>query len=216
MTNDTKGAVLSVLLGFAAIAVGGLLGGGFYMMLKDVGGGHDYAPPAAGGIDVSGLEPEIASLVIEGHDIVANQGLCYTCHKIGDEGNGVLGPELTGIGERAAERVQGYSATQYIVESLYEPKAYTVEGFIPGTMMPVTGPPSNLGPDQILKVVAYLESLGGTVTVTPDTDPRSLLPHLTSGSGAPGATAPVGDTEGGVAEEDPAEAEPAATDAEAA
>jgi hypothetical protein len=48
---------------------------------------------------------------------------------------------------------------------MYEPNAYIVQGFNPG--MPVINkPPVGLTDQEILCVIAYLQSLGGTPTVT--------------------------------------------------
>lgn len=50
---------------------------------------------------------------------------CSACH---GETDGV-GPALTGMGERAATRVEGMSAEDYLHESIVDPSAYVVEGF---------------------------------------------------------------------------------------
>ena len=53
-------------------------------------------------------------------------------------------------------------------ESMYDPNAYVVEGFVAG-MPQVSRPPVALSDQEILTVIAYLQSLGGTPTVTMDT-----------------------------------------------
>jgi len=57
---------------------------------------------------------------------------------------------------------------EYLAQSLYEPNAYIVEGFNPG-MIAVSKPPISLTRQEILAVIAYLQSLGGTPSVTLDT-----------------------------------------------
>ena len=60
---------------------------------------------------------------------------------------------------------------EYLAESLYEPNEYIVEGFLPG-MNRIADPPIDLNDQEILSVIAYLQSLGGTPTVTLDTELR--------------------------------------------
>ncbi|NIP18870.1 MAG: hypothetical protein GWM87_12480, partial [Xanthomonadales bacterium] len=57
---------------------------------------------------------------------------------------------------------------EYLTQSLYEPDAFIVEGYNPG--MPVIHkPPIGLNNNEILCVIAWLQSLGGEVTVSLDT-----------------------------------------------
>ena len=59
---------------------------------------------------------------------------------------------------------------------MYEPDSYVVEGFNPG--MPVINePPIGLTDQEILVVIAYLQSLGGTPTVTLQTAHRYYTPE---------------------------------------
>jgi mono/diheme cytochrome c family protein len=98
-----------------------------------------------------------------GRGIYEGKGICYTCHA-----NTSRYPDLQGIATRAATRKPGYTAVDYIAESLYEPGAYIVEGFNPG--MPVVNkPPIGLTDQEILAVIAYLQTLGGEPTVTMQT-----------------------------------------------
>jgi len=48
---------------------------------------------------------------------------------------------------------------------MYEPNAYIVPGFVPG-MPTINKPPVGLTDQEILCVIAYLQTLGGTPTVT--------------------------------------------------
>ena len=63
---------------------------------------------------------------------------------------------------------RNYSALDYLVESMYEPNKYVVAGFNPG-MPQIDKPPIGLTDEEILCVIAYLETLGGEPTVTMDT-----------------------------------------------
>ena len=83
--------------------------------------------------DVIGTEsvPDVATLPpgnpAEGQALFEGQG-CSSCHSL--DGSQRVGPSMQGIGERAAVRLEGYSAGQYLVESILRPCDYVVEGFV--------------------------------------------------------------------------------------
>jgi hypothetical protein len=130
-----------------------------------------------------------ADMVKVGGEIMAGKGLCLTCHTIGKTG-ALRFPDLEGVAARAATRVPGLSDVDYLAQSMYEPEAFVVEGFNPG--MPVINkPPIGLTDQEILCVIAYLQTLGGTATVTLQTS------HRYYGGAAPAeapATAPAAAT----------------------
>jgi mono/diheme cytochrome c family protein len=122
-----------------------------------------------------------AEMARVGRQIMEGKGLCFTCHTVGKSG-ALRFPDLDGIGARAGNRIPGLSDVEYLAQSLYRPDAYIVDGFNPG--MPVVDkPPIGLTDDEILAVVAYLQSLGGTTSVTMET----VLPGRggAEGGGAP-------------------------------
>ncbi|MDP7398315.1 MAG: c-type cytochrome [Lentisphaeria bacterium] len=126
-----------------------------------------------------------------GEMIVHGKGTCTSCHTIGADKPGRF-PDLADIGGNAGQRREGYSDVHYLAESLYRPSEYIVEGFLPG-MLPVNKPPISLGDDEILTVVAFLQSLGGTPSVTMDTDLHEgtappLAPHAGQSATPPAAT----------------------------
>ncbi len=124
-----------------------------------------------------------ADMVKVGRGIMEGKGLCLTCHTIGKSG-ALRFPDLDGIGARAGSRVPGLSDIDYLAQSMYEPDSYIVEGFNPG-MPPINKPPIGLTDQEILCVIAYLQTLGGTPTVTLQSAHRYL-------AGAPGvAPAPT-------------------------
>jgi hypothetical protein len=57
------------------------------------------------------------------------------------------------------------SDVEYLAQSMYEPTAFVVQGF-PPAMPPVNQPPIALNDQEILCVIAALQALGGTPTVT--------------------------------------------------
>ena len=83
------------------------------------------------------------------------------------------------IGARCGKRESGENCKKYLYESLAEPADYVVPGYQP--IMPVIT--KLMPPEQIWALVAYLESLGGTVDVTA-ADFESAAP---AGGAAPAA-----------------------------
>lgn len=108
-------------------------------------------------------------MVQVGQTIVEGKGTCLTCHTIGGNQAGGRFPDLANVGARAGKRREGYSDVEYLAESIYEPNAYIVEGYNPG-MPQISAPPINLSDQEIKAVIAYLQSLGGTPTITMQTD----------------------------------------------
>ncbi len=111
-----------------------------------------------------------AGMVTVGRQIMDGKGLCFTCHTIGRTG-ALRFPDLEGVDVRAQSRVPGLSDVEYFAQSMYEPDVYIVQGFNPG--MPVINkPPIGLTDQEILCVIAFLQTLGGTPTVTLQTSHR--------------------------------------------
>ncbi|HKC41063.1 MAG TPA: cytochrome c, partial [Gemmatimonadales bacterium] len=110
----------------------------------------------------SDASPE--ALAAAGEKIFNGSGGCTSCHGLGTRAPNLVtdhagqGP----IGARCASREPGKDCKAYLHESLVKPAAFLVPGFEP--IMPDMS--RQLSPDQLWAVVAYLESLGGEVTVT--------------------------------------------------
>lgn len=117
-----------------------------------------------------GGEMTTADMVKVGREIMAGKGICLTCHTVGKSG-ALRFPDLAGIGAAAKTRVPGLSDVEYLAQSLYEPTAFVVPGF-PPAMPPAHQPPLGLTDREILCVIAALQTLGGTPTVTMDTTHR--------------------------------------------
>ena len=125
-----------------------------------------------------------ADMVKVGRELMDGKGLCFTCHTIGQTTGPFRFPDLAGVGARAKDRVPGMSDVEYFAQTLYEPNAFIVPGFNPG--MPVINkPPIGLTDQEILTVIAYLQSLGGTPTVTLQTSHHYYA--APGGTPAPGA-----------------------------
>jgi ferredoxin len=81
---------------------------------------------------------------------------CHLCHSL-EPGEVIVGPSLAGVAGRAAERVPGLNAEDYLRQSMVNPDAYVVEGFPPGLMIPNLE--ETLSAAQIDDLVAFLLTL---------------------------------------------------------
>jgi mono/diheme cytochrome c family protein len=154
MTNLKVGAVALVVIGF-------------YTMVAHVIPQLESEVPEA--LDLgANVTPE--ALVEAGERLYAGAGGCTACHGLGTRAPNLLTDHAGegAIGARCAARVPGEDCKTYILHSMIEPGAYVVEGF------------ENIMPDmrrqlteaQIWSLVAFLQSLGGEVTVTAADLPR--------------------------------------------
>ena len=149
-------------------------------------------PPEEAEISEDLTPTELAEV---GEEIVGGKGTCLTCHTIGESGS-LRFPDLAGIGARAATRIEGYSDVEYLAESLYEPDAYIVEGFL-GGMPVIHKAPIALSDQEILAVIAYLQSLGSEPTVTPTTELRWQGQSDAGSAAAQATAAPAGEPRSG-------------------
>src|SRR3954451_6998925 len=150
---------------------------GFYAFVGQMVPQKEVQPPQETSLAGDLTSAEMAKV---GRQIMETKGYCLTCHTIGKTG-ALRFPDLAGVDIRAKTRVPGLDDVEYFAQSLYEPTAYVVPGF-PPAMPPMNKPPFSLTDQEILCVIAYLESLGGTPTVTLQTKH-----HYNSGAAAAGA-----------------------------
>ncbi|MEX1181717.1 MAG: c-type cytochrome [Gemmatimonadota bacterium] len=132
-------------------------------------------------------------LVQAGDELYNGAGGCTACHGLGTRAPHLLADEAgTGlIGERCASRVPGEDCKSYLHRSMVEPGAFVVPGYQP--IMPDMS--RTLSPAQIWSTIAYLQSLGGDVTVTA-ADIGEAGP---AGDAAAGGAGPAGGAAGGPA-----------------
>jgi len=138
-------------------------------------------------------------LVSVGEQLYLGAGGCVACHA---ETAGARAPNLATdyggqgpIGVRCADRIPGLMCKEYLYQALVRPTDYMI-GDYPPIMPPLD---RTMSPAQIWSIVAYLESLGGEVTVTAADIPPDPAPGADPGVPAV-ADAPVG-----LATEDPVE-----------
>ena len=138
----------------------------FYMYLGQIVPQEEAHPPPPVLISA---EMTTEDLIRIGAELADGKGQCLAaCHNIGSSGPSRY-PDLGGIGNRAATTVDGLSDIEYLAQSLYDPSAYVVPGYEDG-MQAMDQPPISLSDDEIKAVIAWLQSLGGTPTVTLDTE----------------------------------------------
>ena len=169
---------------------------GFYTYVGQMVPQKEVQPPQE---TVIRADLTTADMVKVGREIMDGKGLCFTCHTIGKTG-ALRFPDLEGVDVRAQSRVAGLSDIEYFAQTIYEPEKFIVPGFNPG--MPVINkPPIGLTDQEILCVIAYLQTLGGTPTVTLQTSHHYYTPPSAPGApGAPGAApAPAATSTQGVA-----------------
>jgi mono/diheme cytochrome c family protein len=111
-----------------------------------------------------GADFSIDELVAAGEDLYQGAGGCVACHGLGTRAPNLLTDEggAGQIGARCDTREPGMDCKTYLHEALVQPMDYIVEGYEP--IMPDMS--RTLSPPQIWALVAYLETVGGTATVT--------------------------------------------------
>ena len=115
------------------------------LLLTACGGGADEEPVEA----AAAVDPVTA----EGQMVFKQN--CASCHAVTGD-TLIVGPSLAGIASRAASRVEGQSAEEYIQFSILRPGEYVVEGF--SDLMP-TNFGTTLTGEQLDSVIAYLITL---------------------------------------------------------
>ncbi|MBI3271137.1 MAG: c-type cytochrome [Planctomycetes bacterium] len=103
-----------------------------------------------------------ATSVAWGREVFQGKGRCSICHEVRPGREPVRCPNLVSIGRDASTRVRDRSATEYLLESLLEPTAYTAQGYPYGVMPAVNRETIFLTPPEVRALVLYLQSLGGT------------------------------------------------------
>jgi hypothetical protein len=160
----------------------------FYTMVGQMVPQKEVHPPAEVAMKKD-MSPD--EMVKVGRQIMEGKGLCFTCHTVGKSG-ALRFPDLDGIGAKAATRVPGQDDVQYLAHSIYDPGGYIVPGFNPG--MPVINkPPIGLTDQEILAVIATLQSMGGKVSVTMDSKVWGGAAAEAAPAPAPSGAPPSGD-----------------------
>ncbi len=105
-------------------------------------------------------------LIQTGEKIVFGKGECMVCHPMRAEA-GMRAPAMVTIGkemEREAKE-RGIAAEEQVFEALVNPSKYIVKGS-EDIMPPSNKPPTSLTDGELIAVAAYLQSMGGKVSVS--------------------------------------------------
>ncbi len=123
----------------------------------------NFQPYALGEVPTSiPLGPVADESTPEGRgQVVFSVAGCTACHTISGISIGTIGPALDGLATRAATRVAGLTAEEYIRQSIFDPNAFVVEGFADdtgGSRMPKDFG-EKLTEEQINDLLAFLLTL---------------------------------------------------------
>ncbi len=133
----------------------------------------------------SDVTPE--ALAEAGGLVFNGAGGCTACHGLGQRAPNLRADHAGEgtIGVRCGSRGPGKDCKQYLWESMTEPGSYLVPGF--DNIMPDVR--RQLPEDQIWATIAYLQSLGGEITVTAADLPAPGAEAAAPAAGALGVTA---------------------------
>ncbi len=112
-----------------------------------------------------GADMTTADMVKIGRGIMEGKGICLDVPHDRQDRRAAASRSRGHRRLGAGQSRPGMSDVEYLAQSLYEPTAFVVPGF-PPAMPPVNQPPIGLTDQEILCVIAALQSLGGTPTVT--------------------------------------------------
>lgn len=147
-----------------------LILGAFYWMASSIPQ-QASLPPVKENLDPSLIKTK-ADLIQVGKKLYFGKGQCALCHSIG-ESHGARAPNLEGIGAKLTR--------EFIYESLTEPASYIYHDYtnsppkpFPAQMPRINKPPVDLTDAELLAVIAFVQQLGGEVTV----EPRELAAFL--------------------------------------
>lgn len=138
----------------------------FGVILAAAMAGSYFLKPPAGPVDrgtTSGTAQADLDLVGAGQKIFFGKGQCALCHTLEGEGRGKC-PDLQNAGARLTR--------EFIYEAMTKPEAYIRLDFdpaepkrFPSRMPAIDKPPIGLTEDEILTVLAFVQSQGEKVTV---------------------------------------------------
>ncbi|MGH7231410.1 MAG: cytochrome ubiquinol oxidase subunit I, partial [Nitrospiraceae bacterium] len=108
-----------------------------------------------------------ADLIKMGQKLFFSKGQCALCHSIGPSESARC-PDLMGIGAKLTR--------EFIYESLTQPQAYLYVAYdhegpprpFSAKMPAINKPPVGLSEPELLAVIAFVQSLGGVVTIQPE------------------------------------------------
>lgn len=158
---DWRRRMLLIALGIAVVLLAIACGGNAETRLPVVATPATPTMPRINPVIIlpSATDPPTATAVA-GLKLFVIDGACGVCHAIDGVALGGPRPDLNGIATTAANRIPGYTAEQYLRESILEPDAHLVDGYTAGFMTAVMAPiMPNLSDADINNLVDYLLTL---------------------------------------------------------
>lgn len=104
----------------------------------------------------AGLPPEVMDVIHTVNpadaEAIRTKYACVGCHSL--DGTALAGPTWKNLGNTAVNRVKGESPALYLYQSITEPGAYVVEGYIDG-VMPKTFK-DQMSPEELATVIQFI------------------------------------------------------------
>lgn len=128
-------------------------------------------------------DPDVEVTSQNGEELFWGRGRCHVCHRIGERGYALRGPNLGDskdgaiIPVRAQQRARQLgltSGTAYLIQCVAQPDAFVVSGYN-NEMPEVFRPPISLFPSEIQAIIFYLQSLDGDSALNEIRLPQRLL-----------------------------------------
>ncbi len=134
-----------------------------------------------------GSDVTAEQLVAAGERVYNGAGACTACHGLGTRAPNLLTDHAGegAIGSRCGDREPGKDCKTYLYEAMTAPGVYVVDGF--ENIMPDMR--RQLPDDQVWATIAFLQSVGGEVTVTAADLPAAGAEQPAAPAGAPARTA---------------------------
>jgi mono/diheme cytochrome c family protein len=110
---------------------------------------------------------EIQAAIEQGRELFFGRALCSTCHKVGDQGTMIVGPNL-GVGDgmeqpfasRVGTRGENIDPPIYVIDSILDPNAITVPTYARSVMKSPDDIPIALTDDELVSLAAFILSVG--------------------------------------------------------
>jgi hypothetical protein len=157
--GTNKGLNILFFSGIGLVLILGMLGTILWIQIVQTGGFNFHSgrrvrlPTVSSSTTPVKLDEVVAAI---------NKGGCIACHTIPNIPGaiGQIGPDLSKIGIEAASRREGYTAEEYIRESLNEPSAFTAPECPTGPCPSGIMPQLPLDEAEVETIVYYLSTLG--------------------------------------------------------
>jgi hypothetical protein len=141
------------------------------------GGVSSSGGPAATSEARPAVDPQLASAVDRGRELFFGEAACMACHKVGDEGKMIVGPNL-GVGDDMAQPVAVRAKAQqpqstpaeYLVQSILDPDAVVVQGYPRSVMRPLDALPQGkkIDDEMLADLTLFVMASGDAAALDPD------------------------------------------------